>query len=40
LVEKIASFVPFFPKIESKDAAKVMMKTAERDIEKARKANS
>jgi hypothetical protein len=39
-VEKVASFLPFFPKIEAKDAAKVMVKTAERDIEKARKANS
>ena len=30
--EKLGSFLPFFPKIQAKDAAKVMMKTAERDI--------
>jgi hypothetical protein len=26
--EKLGSFLPFFPKIEVKDAARVMMKTA------------
>jgi oxidoreductase len=26
--EKLGSFLPFFPKIEAKDAAKAMMKTA------------
>ena len=31
-IEKVAKYLPFFPKIFAKDVAKVLVKTAERDI--------